>query len=146
MPAHAPDLSPKRPRLLLVEDDLEICALLAEALSIPYEVEAVGDGLAGWYAAQRRPPALVIIGLSVSRTDLLVLTRALRANPRTATMPIILLTGSADRELLLSCLAAGADHFLLKPFAVDELLECARLELLRPSHLHQRHGSSPNAA
>ena len=117
------------PRVLLVENDTTICALLTEALSACYDVEAVGDGLAAWHAAQHLPPDLVIVGLYVRETDSLVLIQSLRADPRTALLPIIVLTSSADRDLMLRCLTAGANHFLLKPFGITELLACVQLEL-----------------
>ncbi len=53
----------------------------------------------------------------------------------TAHLPIVILTASMHKELLLRCLAAGASNFLLKPFNTAELLMCARVELqLRAAH------------
>ena len=78
---------------------------------------------------RHQPPDLVVIDLGVPGTDNLTLIRALRADPRTALRPVILLSASTHRELLLRCLTAGASNFLLKPFNSAELLTCVRLEL-----------------
>ncbi len=122
--------SPARtPRLLLVENDTAICALLTEALSARYHVAAVSDGLAAWQAAQHLPLDLVIVGLYIRGTDSLILIQSLRADSRTAMLPIIVLTSSVDRDLMLRCLNAGASNFLLKPFGITELLACVQLEL-----------------
>ena len=109
--------------------------MLSLMLSSHYQVEVVGDGLEACQAARRQPPALLIIDLSVPGTDNLTLIRAMRADPRTALMPIIILTASTHKELLLRCLADGASNFLLKPFNTAELLMCAQVELqLRGAH------------
>ncbi len=113
----------------MVENDTTICALLTEALSARYHVEAVGGGLAAWHAAQHLPPDLVIVGLYVREIDSLVLIQSLRTDPRTTLFPIIVLTSSVDRDPMLRCFTAGANHFLLKPFGITDLLACVQLEL-----------------
>lgn len=118
-----------RPRLLLVERDAAVGVTLTKALCAYHEVEAVPDGLAAAFATRGTPPDLVIIDLYLPGTDNLTLIRAMRADPRTIGIPIIILTAPAHRELLLRCLSAGASNFLLKPFNVAELLMCVRIEL-----------------
>ena len=125
--ADAPPAS--RPRLLLVERDAAVGATLTKALCAYHEVETVPDGLSAAFAARGVPPDLVIIDLYLPGTDNLPLIRAMRADPRTAGIPVIILTVPAHRELLLHCLGAGASNFLLKPFNLAELLMCLRIEL-----------------
>ena len=121
--------SSERRRVLVVESDPALRKLLIEGLSRHYEVEAASDGLAAWHSAQYFPPDLVIIDLYAPGTDSLILTRCLRAGVRMAALPIILLTASVDRALMLRCLTAGASNFLLKPFGMVELLAFVRVEL-----------------
>lgn len=135
----APSLSRERPGLLLVEKDTAMCAMLTEMLSPHYQVEAVSDGLTACHAAKSHPPDLVIIDLYVPGTDNLTLIHSLRADPRTTMLPIVMLTASVNRELLLRCLTAGASNFLLKPFRMADLLTCVRLDLeLRGPHAGPR--------
>ena len=120
----------RNPRLLLAEDDPLTRNLLWEVLHADYEVEAVATGEQAWAAAQRDLPDLVLSDvLMPGGLDGIGLTRQLRAAERTRTLPIILLTASDEKELLLSCLDAGADDCLRKPFSALELL--ARLRCHR---------------
>ena len=106
-------------------------AALTRMLATHYRVEAVADSLAACHAAQDHPPDAAVVDLCVPGTDHLALIRSLRAETRTALLPIIMLTASTHRELLLRCLTAGASNFLRKPFNTSELLTCVRLELER---------------
>ena len=122
-PAH------RNPRLLLAEDDSATRDVLYETLRVHYEVETVATGEQAWEAAQRALPDLILSDVLMPGLDGIGLTRRLRAAERTSTLPIILLTASNERELMLSCLEAGADDCLLKPFSAPELL--ARLRCHR---------------
>lgn len=85
-----------------------------------YEVEAVPDGGAALVAAERRAPEFVVLDVAMPGLDGLAVCRRLRA--RGLRGPIILLTARdavADR---VAGLEAGADDYLVKPFAVEELL------------------------
>ena len=119
----------EQPRLLLVEKDAAMGAVLTRMLAPHYRVEAVGDALAACQSAKGHPPDVAVVDLCVPGTDNLTLIQSLRAETRTALLPIIMLTASTNRELLLRCLTAGASNFLLKPFNTSELLTCVRLEL-----------------
>ena len=116
----------RNPRLLLAEDDPSSLELLCEVLRPQYDLEAVTDGEAALAAARREPPDLVLSDVLMPRLDGISLTRHLRAEPRLATVPIILLTGHTEEALLLEGLQAGADDFLPKPFSPVGLL--ARLK------------------
>ena len=118
-----------RPRLLLIERDEAVQFSLTKALTAYHKVQIVPDSLAAVFAAQREPPDLVIIDLYLPGTDNLSLIRSMRADARTTSIPIIVLSTPTNREILLLCLSAGASNFLLKPFNVAELLMCVRVEL-----------------
>ena len=123
------------PNLLLVERDAAMRLVLGKVLSTHYRVEAFGDGSEAYEASKLRAPAVVIIDLSLPGTDHLSLIQNLRGEARTAHLPIIMLATGLHRDLLLRCLAAGATHFLLKPFGVTELLTRANEDIpLRRTH------------
>ena len=119
----------RSPRLLLAEDDLSTRHSLCEILRADYEVEAVANGEQAWEAAQRELPDLVLSDVLMPGLDGIGLTRQLRAEERTRTLPIILLTASNEKATMLAGLEAGADDCLLKPFSAPELL--ARLRCHR---------------
>ena len=115
--------------LLLVEKDAAMRAMLCRMLSSHYQVEAVNDARAARQAVKYRSARLVVIDLYQPGTDDLALIQSLRAEAAAALLPIVMLTTSADRDLLLRCLAVGATNFLLKPFVENDLLTCLQLEL-----------------
>ncbi|MGH9901116.1 MAG: hybrid sensor histidine kinase/response regulator, partial [Pyrinomonadaceae bacterium] len=90
---------------------------------------AVTDGRAALGAARERVPDLVLTDVMMPRLDGFGLLRELRADERTKTVPVILLSARAGEESRVEGLEAGADDYLVKPFGARELL--ARVE----SHL-----------
>ncbi len=116
-----------RPRILVVDDDPAVLRMLARTLTAEgYDVEAVADGGAALAAAERRAPGAVVLDVAMPGLDGLAVCRRLRAHGVAA--PILLLTARdavADR---VAGLEAGADDYLVKPFAVEELL--ARLKAI----------------
>jgi len=91
--------------------------LLAER----YEVEAVADGQAALDAARRQRPDLVLSDVMMPRLDGFGLLKALRAEPGLRDVPVILLSARAGEEATVDGLDAGADDYLVKPFAAREL-------------------------
>ena len=117
-------------RLLVVDDDEHITAFLRRALAYEgFGVETAADGEAGLAAARDRPPDLVVLDLMLPGLDGVEVLRRLRAGEDEAgRLPILLLTardGVSDR---VAGLDAGADDYLVKPFALEELT--ARLRVL----------------
>jgi light-regulated signal transduction histidine kinase (bacteriophytochrome) len=98
-----------------------------------YDVLAVPDGLAALATAQEQHPDLVLSDIMMPGLDGFGLLRALRADARTRTLPVILLSARAGEEAAIEGLDAGADDYLAKPFSAQELLARVRthLELAR---------------
>jgi len=98
-----------------------------------YDVLAVPDGLAALAAAQEQHPDLVLSDIMMPGLDGFGLLRALRADARTRTLPVILLSARAGEEAAIEGLDAGADDYLAKPFSAQELMARVRthLELAR---------------
>ncbi|HZT60231.1 MAG TPA: ATP-binding protein, partial [Pyrinomonadaceae bacterium] len=123
----------KRPRILLADDNADMRDYVRRLLSARYEVEAVADGEAALASAQTRPPDLVLTDIMMPRLDGFGLLKALREDPSTGVVPVILLSARAGEESRVEGIEAGADDYLVKPFAARELLARVRtnLELAR---------------
>jgi two-component system response regulator MprA len=120
------------PRVLLVEDDFRISIFVQRALvQAGYQVKAVTDGLTALDVAAQTSPDLVLLDVMLPGLDGLEVARRLR---ETRATPILMLTARDAVGDRVQGLDAGADDYLVKPFAVEELL--ARLRaLLRRRHV-----------
>jgi light-regulated signal transduction histidine kinase (bacteriophytochrome) len=92
-------------------------------------VEVVADGREALAAIRARKPDLVLSDVMMPNLDGLGLVRALREDPETRTLPVILLSARAGQEASLEGLSAGADDYLAKPFTSQELLARVRTHL-----------------
>jgi DNA-binding response OmpR family regulator len=116
--------------LLLVEDDPDNVVIVEAVLhQAGHEVVHAREGAAAIDAARRTPPDLVVLDLSLegALTGLDV-CRALRTDPRTASIPVLMLTGWAFDTDMSTGLAAGADDYVTKPFDTTDLHD--RIEAL----------------
>jgi len=129
----------ERPRLLLVEDDEEICLLLEEYLADQgYSVKSVHNGLAAIRKLERERWSVVLLDIMMPGLSGLEVLERLR---RTDETPVILLTALGEESDRVTGLDRGADDYVVKPFSPRELL--ARIEsLLRRSG--QRRSVRPN--
>jgi two-component system, OmpR family, response regulator MprA len=120
-------------RILLAEDDRATRESLARALELEgYQVRAVVDGSAVFESIAEEPPDLIVLDLMMPHVGGLSVCRRLRAaKDRT---PILIVTARTEVSDRVSGLDAGADDYLPKPFALDELLARARALLRRASY------------
>ena len=118
--------SPSGTRILLADDNADMREYLHRLLGGAYEVVAVADGEAALKAAQEQSFDLVLTDIMMPRLDGAGLLKALRAEQRTRSIPVILLSARAGEESRIEGLEAGADDYLVKPFSARELL--ARVE------------------
>ena len=109
-------------RVLLADDNADMRAYLCELLSPSYVVESVGDGEAALAAMRATRPDLILSDIMMPRVDGLELLRRMRAEPQLREIPVILLSARAGEEARIEGLDAGADDYLIKPFAARELL------------------------
>ena len=121
-------------RILVVEDDARLAATLERVLVAEgHGVEVVGDGLQALRRAREQPFDVVVLDIMLPSLDGVVVCRRLRA--ASATLPILLLTALGGTDERVKGLDAGADDYLVKPFAYEELLARVRA-LLRRSGPH----------
>lgn len=116
-------------KILIVEDEARIRNFLQKGLSLEgYDVEIASDGQAGLHRAQDFNPDLVLLDVMLPGIDGLEVCRRLR---ETSNVPVLMLTAKEAVEDRVAGLDAGADDYLVKPFALDELQARVRALLRR---------------
>jgi signal transduction histidine kinase len=113
-------------RILVVDDNADLRDYIVGLLGEHYAVETAVDGLAALEAARLHKPALVLSDVMMPRLDGFGVLRALRADPSLRDVPVILLSARAGEDSTIEGLEAGADDYLIKPFAARELLARVR--------------------
>lgn len=119
-----------RPRLAVVEDNPDNRLLLSALLEDAYELDEYVDGTEALAGIPARPPALVLLDISLPGMEGPEVLRRLRADPALAAIPVIALTAHAmagDRERYLGL---GFDSYVTKPIVDESLLFTAIQELL----------------
>ena len=110
------------PLIVCADDDADIRELVMFGLANHgYRVVFAADGAEALRLAESWQPALMILDVSMPRLDGLELTRRLRAGEETSGIPIMLLTARAQEADLQRGYEAGADAYVTKPFALDDL-------------------------
>jgi two-component system response regulator MprA len=123
---------PSGSRLLIAEDDPGVRTSLVRALGFQgYDVEAVNDGSQALDAISRQVPDAVILDVSMPNVDGLTACRLIREKHRR--LPILMLTARHEVSDRVAGLDAGADDYLVKPFALEELSARLRALLRRNS-------------
>jgi PAS domain S-box-containing protein len=109
-------------RIVVADDNADMRQYLRSLLSAFFRVEDVADGEQALAAIRRERPALLLSDVMMPRLDGFELLAALRADPATRTLPVVLLSARAGEEAQIEGLGAGADDYLVKPFTARELL------------------------
>ena len=116
--------------ILVVDDDAPIRRMLDRALSAEgYAVETASDGGGALAAVERAAPDLLVLDVGMEGLDGLAVCRRIRA--KGLAFPVLLLTARDGVPERVAGLDAGADDYLVKPFATDELLARIRALLRR---------------
>lgn len=122
-----------RARILIADDNADMRQYLTRLLAEHYHVETAADGRVAMSKAREHPPDLVLSDIMMPELDGFELLRHLRADEKTRTVPVVLLSARAGEESRVEGMQAGADDYLVKPFSARELLARvgARLEIAR---------------
>jgi two-component system, OmpR family, phosphate regulon response regulator PhoB len=123
---------PTQPRILVVEDEPDIVALISYQLAREgFRVETAASGVDALAAVQRQVPDLVILDRMLPGMSGDEVLKSLRAEEATRGVPVLVLTAKRDQEQRIEGLELGADDYLTKPFSPRELVLRARAILRR---------------
>jgi two-component system, cell cycle response regulator DivK len=112
-----------RPRVLIVEDYPDAREMYTEYLEFSgYEVVQAGNGMEAIQRAADAAPDIILMDLSLPVMDGWEATRRLKADPRTAAIPIVALTGHALAGISEGATEAGCDAFITKPCLPEDLV------------------------
>jgi CheY-like chemotaxis protein len=115
-------------KILVVEDDADVMQLLSRLLGTLGSVQLARDGIEALEAIARGfTPDVVVTDLMMPRMDGTELTRRLKADPNTKSIPIVMLTAKNTPRDVVSGINAGARQYVTKPFKAEELLAKVKL-------------------
>jgi DNA-binding response OmpR family regulator len=116
-------------RILVAEDDPDIANLLMHYLQrAGFEADMVSSGRDVVPRVRKAPPDLLLLDLMLPEVDGLQVCRAVRGDPQTASIPIIMVTAKGEESDRIVGLELGADDYITKPFSPNEVI--ARIKAL----------------
>ncbi|MGJ7033549.1 hybrid sensor histidine kinase/response regulator transcription factor [Niabella hirudinis] len=110
-----------RPGIVVAEDNESLRNLIRESIGEPYNITLCENGRAGWEAAVRQIPDLVISDVMMPEMDGLTLCDQLKTDSRTSHIPVVLLTAKSAQTDQIAGLTKGADAYITKPFSIQVL-------------------------
>ena len=122
----APSLPADAPRVVWADDNADMRAYVTRLLSEHFHVIPVANGAEALAAAREQLPDLILSDVMMPVLDGFGLVAALRADPRTQAVPVVLVSARAGTEASSEGIDAGADDYLIKPFAARELIARVR--------------------
>jgi DNA-binding response OmpR family regulator len=115
------------PRILIAEDEKDIRELIAFTLRFAgFDVLLATNGVEAVEVAEAERPDLVILDVRMPRMSGYEACRRLKENPQTASLPIVFLSAKGQDSEIQQGLESGAEEYILKPFAPDELIQQVR--------------------
>ncbi len=118
------------PTILIIDDDPHIRTVLAEALTVNgHEVLTADDGSTGLVLAREAHPDLILCDMVMEGLDGLSTLKAIRDDPGTASIPLIIITGAGEAGGMRRAMGLGANDYLEKPFRISDLLESVQARL-----------------
>jgi DNA-binding response OmpR family regulator len=109
--------------ILVVDDSPDIALISARMLtSRGFATVTSNDGAEALVLVARQRPSLILLDVMMPGMSGLDVLRALKADPNTATIPVIMVTAKTTDDDVLSGYQQGADYYITKPFTADELI------------------------
>ena len=110
-------------RILIIDDDLEFANVLRmHLISAGYAAEVAEDAVDGGKALLANPPALVLCDINMPYMSGLDLMALMQSDARSASIPVVLVSGRTDAETMANAVKLGAADFLSKPVTREQLL------------------------
>jgi two-component system phosphate regulon response regulator PhoB len=122
-PPPVPPHGGAKPRLLIIEDEPDLARVVEfNFKQAGFEVRATAKGRDGLELARAEPPDAILLDLMLPDIDGAEVCRALRADPRTRGVPVIMATAKGEEGDRVTGFELGADDYVVKPFSVRELV------------------------
>lgn len=110
-------------RILVVDDEPDVVMIIKTTLQAEgYDVASATSGRDALDEAFESRPDLIILDVMMPGMTGFDVLRELKANEKTATVPVIMLTGVSERKKIQEALESGIDYYVVKPFDFDDLL------------------------
>jgi DNA-binding response OmpR family regulator len=133
-PKPAPVSTDGRPTILIVDDDEVLAEVLSRRLEQQgFETLTADSGQSGLAKARRQRPDLVVLDLRLPDSDGFCICEELADSSDTCTIPVIILSGLEQPDILRRCRAVGCQYFLRKPYDPNVLLLLIRQALREAS-------------
>ena len=124
----------EKARVLVVEDEEGIRSFIARVLESDFEVHLAVDGQEGLSRAHALKPALILLDLRMPGIDGLTVLAKLKGNRATSAIPVVIVSGQGDTEMLLEGQRAGAVDHIIKPFDAEGLRKVVQRQVSIRGH------------
>jgi len=115
-------------KILVVDDDLEIVGNMIQSLLFEgYKVESAFDGEEAMRKMQECNPDIIILDIMMPRLDGIETLKQIREKFNDKWRPVIIISGKSELETINQCNALEADHYLVKPFKIEDLLSALKV-------------------
>ena len=112
-----------KPKILVIEDEAGIRALIQSALEGSYEIRQAADGAEGVKLARWEKPDLILLDLRMPGIGGIEVLAQLKGNKDTSGIPVVIVSGKGNTDALLESQRAGAIDHIIKPFEIPALLK-----------------------
>lgn len=129
-PMSAPNAGAGRPRIVVVEDDADVRAMVTRLLTTLGDVTGFTNGAEALASLRGGTAAdLIVTDVMMPQMDGLTLSKELKKDPHLARIPVLMLTAKSGASSMIEGINAGARHYVTKPFKPDDLLAKAKKAL-----------------
>lgn len=118
-------------RILAVDDTAIILTRISNTLGNDYEVITVNSGVRALKYLEQEKPDLILLDIQMGQKDGIETLKEIRAMKDRADIPVIMLTGVEDKEIVLKSAKLGICDYILKPFSSEDLLDRIHLVLIQ---------------
>ena len=112
--------------ILAVDDSAIILTRISNTLSKDYEVVTVNSGMRALRYLKEEKPDLILMDIKMAQMDGIETLREIRTMEDREDIPVIMLTGVEDKDVVVESARLGSDDYILKPFYSDELIKRIR--------------------
>jgi len=132
----------RRYRVLVVDDEPDMVAIIARAIEDQYTVSHAASGPEALRMIDEHMPDLVVLDYKMSGMDGVAVMKTLRAKPETESLPVLMLTAMSDEPSTRAGFEAGVTDYLTKPFSIPQLTARIRVCLARTELCKSGSGTS----